>query len=34
MKVYTDRMRIGNVIVIHLLFIAGLVWLMYNASSH
>lgn len=34
MKVYTDRMRIGNIIVIHLLFIAGLVWLLFNASSH
>lgn len=34
MKVYTDRMRIGNIIFIHLLFIAGLVWLLFNASSH
>lgn len=34
MNIYTDRMRITSVILVHLLFIAGLTWLLFNSQTN
>lgn len=34
LNIYTDRLRISMVIMVHLLFIFGLAWIFFNSETH